>query len=632
MAELGFFLEIGTLMFLAFIGVMLINRFGQSVLIAYILIGIIIGPFGLRVIKSQPTSIASHASTISVSEISGILIYILSQFGLVLLIFFVGLEFSPAKMKRSQKPAVILAVFDVAINVFMGILLGTYFGWPIIDTIFLACIIAMSSVAITIKILEDLKRSGRPETEILISLMIVEDFASIIILTIATGFVVGTHTSTISIAQALIGIVVLFSFFIILAFVFIPMIVQRIQKVERGEGFILFALAIVFLSSALAEFFGLAAIIGAFLIGMGFADTKLSARLKDELASFKNAFVAIFFVSFGMLIDPSVFPQIWKLILLAVPLTVLNELILLAIIAFVIGMSAEASISVGAGALGRSEEAIIFANIGANLKTPAGAHVLSPAGAKSLAPFSGAYCLFMSIITPILMKSSYEIAGFFKRTLPQHLKFAGSLLARLLKSMVMSAKVDSQRSGNGLSVALFSYFVLMLVFIASEGMTVNSSVLGIKSSVAITLALFVLTVIAIFLVQYFSYERLTRAVRNMDIGSMPLNHEARRVCASYGNGIITGSLAAYAVMALVWNLNWHYTVAVMLAYVAALWLSAYYIHRRVAGELQWEAKYERQESKRTVPVVLKERPDTFTYRGSAWEHENPNFRKKARGK
>jgi CPA2 family monovalent cation:H+ antiporter-2 len=111
--------------------------------------------------------------------------------------------------------------------------------------LFLACIIAMSSVAITIKIMEEIKKANRPETEILISLMIVEDFASIILLTTVSTLVICTKTSAYSMVLMFAGIIVMFSLFVILSFIILPKVLPEINKMMGGEGFILFALGIV---------------------------------------------------------------------------------------------------------------------------------------------------------------------------------------------------------------------------------------------------------------------------------------------------------------------------------------------------------------------------------------------------
>src|SRR5205823_6459787 len=173
----------------------------------------------------------------------------ISQLGLVLLLFFVGLEFSITKLMKTKEAAAILAATNLAVNFFAGFVIGAWLGWPVIDTIFMAGVIGMSSSAIAAKSLIDLKRLGNKETE--------------------------------------------------------------------------------------------------FLLGMVFADTRIAGRLKVKMESLRDAFVAIFFLSFGMLIDLSALPSVLPMLVIAVPLILLNDLFLTASLAYFIGFSGRAATAIG---------------------------------------------------------------------------------------------------------------------------------------------------------------------------------------------------------------------------------------------------------------------------------------------
>lgn len=625
--EFQLFLEMGVILFLAFLGVLLTNKFGQSVLLAYILIGMIIGPFGIRIIRTKPLPLDSSLTSISVDQVTGVFIYFFSMIGLVLLLFFVGLEFSVSKLKWAQKPALILATVDVAINLFIGFSLGMFFGWPLVDTIFLACIIAMSSVAITIKILEEMKKANTQETEILISVMVVEDIASIVLLTCVSSFILGRETTTYNIMYMLIGVVVLFIFFTILSFIFIPTMLRKFKKIERGEAFILFALGIVFLSAALAEFFGIAAFVGAFLIGMGFAETKLTNQLKEELMNIKNIFVAVFFISFGMVIDPTVLIHVGHIVALAVPLTILNEVILLAMVAFMIGLSGSAAVSIGCGALGRSEEAIIFANVGTNLKTSTGTPILNPTGSSSLSPFAGIYCLIMSVITPFFMRASGRIYNFLSTITPEYMKFSGTLISSTVKRIVFHVPADKKDRGLGIGHVLSAYFVLMLVLILSGVLSGEYTLFGIPLTFIMITTVSVLIIVILMLLWHYIYIRLQPVVRNIEIAGIPLNREAKLRAVHFVSGYIVGTLAVFMMMAIVWSFDWRIAIAIILIYPMPVIIACWRIWRRLTDELLWASRYEHRTRVAMKPIVKSVRPARFTYRGEPWEIRNRQHRK-----
>ncbi len=297
MDENSLLMDIGVLLIFAFVGATLATKGKQSVILGYIVAGIVIGPF-------------IHFSLFGITY-NGLIqdqdiISAFSQIGLVLLIFFVGLEFSFDKIKRVKGPAVILSLIDVGVNMFTGIVLATALGWPLVDTIFLSAILSMSCSAVAMKTLMELGRLGNPETEYMLGMIIMEEFISMIFLTVVGGLIVRTSGSSSLVGMA-IGMAMFFVFFIIMAVAVIPTTVTKLQKMESDELFVLFMLGVILLSAAFAEVCGVPPLIGAFFIGMTFAETKVMDRMEKRIAPLRDAFVAIFFVSFGMLIDPSMF-------------------------------------------------------------------------------------------------------------------------------------------------------------------------------------------------------------------------------------------------------------------------------------------------------------------------------------
>lgn len=394
--NLTFFVELGVVMLFAFLGAMLTRRFGQSTMIGYIVAGIVIGPYALGkyIGFSEPLPLVLSSGTIVEGyKLPQITVSFLAQIGLIFLLFFAGLKFSLSKLRQTGKGVAILACVDIGLNMFLGFVLGAYLGWSLIDTIFLAAIISMSSVVITLRLVEELKMEDRPETDVLVSVMVVEDFVSIILLAVICSFIIGSgQEEQMATLFTFMGIGVLFAFFIILAFIFIPANVRRIERIQSRENLILLVLGVVFMSSALAEFFNIAGMIGAFLVGMAFAETRLSELIEREVSAVKDAFVAIFFVWFGMMINPLMFKDAIFLLALSIPLVLVNEVLILSAVAYISGFSRKGSVFIGAGTLGRSEEAIVFASVGSSFTKVNAAGVTQPVlqnSASIINPFAG---------------------------------------------------------------------------------------------------------------------------------------------------------------------------------------------------------------------------------------------------
>src|SRR5205809_4100246 len=303
--------EVGVIMLIAFMGAAIASRFRLSVIIGYIVAGILIGPH-VRLALGGVSYQGLITDDAFVQDISRV--------GLILLLFFVGLEFSIEKLKRTKRAAMVLALVNLGVNMFAGFVLGTYLGWPLIDTIFLAGVVSMSSSAITAKSLIELRRLGNAETEFLLGMVILESFMAMFLLTLVNGLVISSDAQPVNPVHLFIGVGLFIGFFAFLALLVIPRVAFLFERIKSEEMFVLFALGIVFLAAALAEAFRIPAIIGAFFIGMVFADTKLVARFETKLEPLRDAFVAVFFLTFGMMIDPAMFPVSLPIIRLALPL------------------------------------------------------------------------------------------------------------------------------------------------------------------------------------------------------------------------------------------------------------------------------------------------------------------------
>lgn len=432
-------------MLVAFIGAAVASKAKQSVILGYILAGILIGPYIYIELFGF-----TYDGLVKDTEF----IKLLSSMGLTLLMFFVGLGFSITKLKKTKAPAIILALMDVGLGMFLGILIGFALGWPVVDTVFLAGVISMSSVAITGKALEDMERSANPEKEYLLGTVIVESFLSMVLLTIAGGLMFKTDASNMTMTRLIVGILAFYGFFIFIAIAVIPHVVKYFESIKSNELFVLFALGLVFLSAALAEVAGVPAIIGAFFLGMVFAETKLAERIEDRITPFRDALVAVFFISFGMMINLNALSGIIPILLIAVPVSLFYEVIILGSVTYLLGFTSKAATFIGTAMTGRSSEAIMYASVGSN----------SPAVTKEsqLDPFAGAYCFIMSIIAPTLMKHSAGVTRALTKITPKVLRYSGSLINRTMSKIILPSTLKLFERTRRLEALVILYFVILM--------------------------------------------------------------------------------------------------------------------------------------------------------------------------
>jgi CPA2 family monovalent cation:H+ antiporter-2 len=533
-AELLF--QLGSIMLLAFIAATLAGKMNQSVMIGYIVIGAFIGPkMSFEVFGIQYHGLIHDTSFIEM----------LSSIGLVMLMFFVGLEFSFTKLKKTRTPAIILAVIDTGVGLFVGFLFASYLGWPLIDSIFLAGVIAMSSTSIAMKVLMDLKRMSSPEVEFLIGLVVVETFIAMIILAVASGMIVQPSANPVGFGQLIIGIAAFYGFFVWLAMWAVPRVVKFFNSIENDELFILFALGVVFLTSGVAAIMNVPPIIGAFFIGMILAESKVTVRVQTKLDSFKDAFVAIFFTSFGMMIDPAMFEKVLWMVLLAVPIVLLYEAFVMSSISFFLGFSAKASTTIGTSMSGRGVESILYASIGSRVE---GA-TMGP----QLNPFAGAFCFVMSALTPPLVKHSAAFANALSKIVPKPLRFSGALISRTLGKAVMPSDVRIFRGAKMTGVLLASFVVVCVAVLMTQSYL----------HLLVTLAGVVLTG-GIFYVIRYEVAEIARHVNYSNIGA-GMGNRGRVV--DLVSGVVFGAVLSVLLIVFSWTYMWQFSLVITLAYV-----------------------------------------------------------------
>lgn len=569
----GLMFEVGIIMLIAFIGAAVASKAKQSVILGYILAGMLIGPF---------ISVELFGYTYNGLVHDTGFIEMLSSMGLTLLMFFVGLGFSMTKLKKTRAPAIILALMDVGLGMFLGILIGFALGWPIIDTVFLAGVISMSSVAITGKALEEMERISSPETEYLLGTVIVESFLSMVLLTIVGGLMFKSDTDDMNMTRLIVGILAFYVFFIFLAIVVVPRVVKYFESIKSNELFVLFALGLVFLSAALAEVAGVPAIIGAFFLGMVFAETKLAERIEDRITPFRDALVAVFFITFGMLIDLSMLSAIVPILLIAVPVTLFYELIMLSSVSYLLGFSSKAATFIGTAMVGRSSEAIMYASVGSN----------SPAISKGseLNPFAGAFCFIMSMVAPPLMKHSGGLTRSLARITPKFLIYGGSLINRTMSKIILPSTFKLFERTRRLEALVIVYFAdLVCIMVLPIPYNIMAFVLG---------GLIVMVIYTTLESDMYSIVR-TVNYDNLGVVTRDPGHISRFI-----SGFVSLSLVTILSMAALFALWWASSIIVLIVYfiiVMSMSRSVYRVTRTPAFNINTKPAKRRTPRKKQKP-------------------------------
>ena len=256
----------------------------QPSVITYIIVGVIVGPHILEVIKDE--SLISN----------------LGSLGLVLLLFFIGMEIHLPNLISNWKVSIIGTFFQIVVSVFVLWLLSFWFDWQLNQIIMLGFVISLSSTAVIIKLLQERNELNSKVGQMVLGVLLAQDIF-IVPMLIIINYLGGHKPDGIEIIKQMVGGVLIVGLIIYIIYkkeIKIPF-QSYIKKDHEMQVFLAFSLCFGF--SIITAFLGLSAALGAFVGGIVLSATKSTKWIHDSLGAFKTMFVALFFVSVGMIID-----------------------------------------------------------------------------------------------------------------------------------------------------------------------------------------------------------------------------------------------------------------------------------------------------------------------------------------
>ncbi len=325
------------------------ERLKQPAVVGEVILGMIIG--------SSLLGAGERSQTIPV----------VSAIGAVILLFLVGLETDIDAIMKVGGKSIIVAALGVAFPFAMGFFLMHLSGAPTMEAMFLGTALVATSVGITARVLADKGLLNRVESRIILTAAVIDDVLGLLVLSVVTAAAKAGSVPTANLLLALGKS----SLFIAIAATLPSVILGRngfrINALRHRNALLSVAIASLLAFSLLAEYFGLAAIVGAFLAGLGFANAEGHADLKRDISSIADFLTPLFFVAIGMQVDIGALlsPQILALGAAALALAIAGKLLGCGLGAA--GMGWRSALIVGLGMVPRGEVGLIVAALGKNL-------------------------------------------------------------------------------------------------------------------------------------------------------------------------------------------------------------------------------------------------------------------------
>jgi CPA2 family monovalent cation:H+ antiporter-2 len=252
----------------------------------FLLTGVIIGPSALSLVRDQ------H------------LVEILAEVGVVALLFTIGLEFSPERLRRLGRPFLIGGGVQSTVTILIagGVAFALGFEWP--DAVFIGFLVTLSSTAIVLKLYGERRELDAPHGRAAVGILLFQDFLLVpmIIVTPVLGGGVGGASVGSFVARFVLGIGVVAALFIVGRFA-LPRLLHQIARTRIREALLLGAIAVGLGMALLTATFGFSLALGAFLAGILLSESDYSPQVIADILPLRDVFNSLFFISVGMLLS-----------------------------------------------------------------------------------------------------------------------------------------------------------------------------------------------------------------------------------------------------------------------------------------------------------------------------------------
>jgi len=276
--EQSIFIQLGIILFTAFIVSYVIRFFKQPLIIGYIVAGMIISPYIISFGASKE------------------IIDIFSQFGIAFLLFMVGLHMNPKIIKEIGVTSLLIGIFQMLLTFTLGFFVSLFLGFDTVSSAFIGIALSFSSTIIIMKLLSDKKQIDSLYGKISIGILIIQDLVAIVVLMFISSVSGGDSLSSIAV-KGLIGGTGLIIILFLIGFFVLPLITKRIAQSQ--ELLFLFSITWAFVVAALFSYIGFSIEIGALIAGVVLSISPYSIEISSRIRPLRDFFLIIFFIILG---------------------------------------------------------------------------------------------------------------------------------------------------------------------------------------------------------------------------------------------------------------------------------------------------------------------------------------------
>lgn len=342
------FFELAAILTIAAIAGMVGRMLKQPLIVAFIGVGILVGPWGLDLLESIEQ------------------VHLLAELGITILLFVIGLKLDITLIKSTGKVALLTGLGQVLFTSFFGYLIAIYLGFSVIVSLYVAIALTFSSTIIIVKLLSDKKEIDSLHGQISIGFLIVQDIVVVLVMILLSALGAENTSSPVSdvVLVVLKGLGMLAFVGVMMRFV-LPWLVKAMSQSQ--ELLILFAISWALFLAAAGDYLGFSKEVGAFLAGISLASSDYREIISGKLTTLRDFLLLFFFVTLGAGLDLShLSNQIGPALIFSVFVLVGNPLIVLVIMGLM-GYKKRTSFLSGLAVAQISEFSLILAALGFQL-------------------------------------------------------------------------------------------------------------------------------------------------------------------------------------------------------------------------------------------------------------------------
>ncbi|MGH2532646.1 MAG: cation:proton antiporter [Thermomicrobiales bacterium] len=375
MESSGLLVNMVVAMLAALLGAFIAARLRQSVILGYIVAGIVIGPFTPGFVGDVPTVAA------------------LADIGIILLMFAIGVQFSLRDLLAAGKVATLGSTLQVLVMIGLGYIVGVWLGWEPLEALFFGAVVSNSSSTVLSKVLGERAEMDTAHGRLALAWSTVQDLGTVVLIVVLSAMATESDALLRNLAWEVGTAGIFLALLIPVGLRVLPWLFERVADLRNREVFVL-TVAVVALGLAYgASFFGLSLAIGAFVAGVVVGESDLSHQILGEILPLRDIFAGLFFVSVGMLVDPAFVVRNLPLVLATLGLIVLAKGALVSVLANLLGTPTRSAVLTGAILAQSAEFSFLLARVGTDVGavTPTVFSLMLAGAAASIVCLPGVY-------------------------------------------------------------------------------------------------------------------------------------------------------------------------------------------------------------------------------------------------